>query len=98
MITRIVRLEFEPEKVENFLTMFNQNKSRIRHFPGVHQLELHRDAEMSNVFYTLSVWEGEAALESYRKSELFQGVWQQTKAMFSGKPQAFSLIKEMKVE
>lgn len=97
MITRIVRMEFQAEKVEDFLAMFNEKKSLIRHFPGVHKLELHRDPSLENVFYTLSIWEGESALEAYRESELFQGVWLQTKAMFSGKPKAFSLMKVMEV-
>ena len=44
MITRIVRMEFDSDKVEDFLRMFNATKSQIRHFPGVLHLELHRDA------------------------------------------------------
>jgi heme oxygenase (mycobilin-producing) len=98
MITRIVRMEFEPGKVDEFLTLFNATKSRIRHFPGVLHLELHRDAEKQNVFYTYSIWEGPDALEAYRVSDLFQSVWSRTKALFAGKPQAFSLVREMIVE
>ena len=97
MITRIVRLEFQPEKVEDFLVLFNSSKQLIRHFPGVHHLELHRDAQLSNVFYTFSIWEGEDELEVYRQSELFQGVWAQTKVLFAAKPLAYSLVKEMVV-
>lgn len=98
MITRIVRMEFAPEQVETFLALFEATKSQIRHFPGVQHLELHRDATQPNVFYTYSKWESAAALEAYRVSALFESVWSRTKVLFAGKPQAFSLLKEMVVE
>lgn len=97
MITRIVRMEFQPDKVETFLSHFNLYKQQIRNFPGVHRLELHRDAGADNVFYTISEWDGEAALEAYRHSDLFRGVWAQTKVLFAAKPQAWSLRPEMVV-
>ena len=98
MIVRIVRMEFDPEKVEDFLALFNRNKQLIRHFPGVQHLELHRDATQTNVFYTYSIWNDEDALEAYRHSDLFKEVWKGTKALFSGKPLAYSLIQEQIVE
>lgn len=98
MIVRIVRMEFDPEKVDAFLNHFNTYKSQIRHFPGVMHLELHRDAKLSNVFYTYSHWEDEAKLEAYRYSELFQNVWAETKILFIGKPLAYSLVQEMIVD
>lgn len=98
MIVRIVRMEFDPEKVETFLELFNSTKSLIRHFPGVLHLELHRDAELGHVFYTYSHWENADALEAYRVSELFGSVWSRTKVLFSGRPQAFSLVREMVVD
>lgn len=98
MITRIVRMEFQPEKVDEFLKIFHASKEQIRHFPGVHHLELHRDLNQDNVFYTYSHWESEIALNAYRESKLFRGIWPQTKALFSQKPQAFSLVKELTVE
>ena len=97
MITRIVRMEFQPDKIEEFLAVFNSAKQQIRHFPGVHHLELHRDAKLPHVFYTYSIWEGEEALEAYRNSPLFQSVWEKTKVLFAGKPLAYSLKKEMTV-
>ncbi len=98
MITRIVRMEFDPAQVETFLSLFQATKSQIRHFPGVLHLELHSDASNANVFYTYSHWESEAALEGYRNSELFASIWSRTKILFAGRPQAFSLIREMIVE
>ena len=98
MITRIVRMEFRPEHVNDFLAQFDTVKNLIRAFPGVRHLELHRDAGQPNVFYTYSKWDGEEDLEIYRQSELFKGAWSQVKVWFEAKPQAFSLREEMVVE
>jgi hypothetical protein len=91
MITRIVRLEFRPEAVADFLQIFEATKEQIRAFPGILDLQLHRDTTLPHVYYTLSIWQDEAALHVYRDSALFRGVWPQTKALFGGPPQAFSL-------
>ncbi len=91
-ITRIVRLEFDPERVGEFTEFFRANKEVIGSFPGCISLNLHRDANIPHVFYTLSIWENEEALERYRESETFERLWSYAKARFAGKPQAFSLI------
>jgi len=98
MIKRIVRMEFRPEEVDTFLAIFNASKAQIRHFPGVHSLELLRDQQHAHVFYTLSLWESTDALNAYRHSELFGSVWPRTKALFAARPQAFSLVSELVVE
>ena len=98
MITRIVRMEFAPEKGEDFLALFNAIKQRIRHFPGVQVFELHRDAHQTNGFYTYSIWRNADDLEAYRKSDVFRSIWPDTKKMFTAQPQAFSLKKEMVVD
>jgi autoinducer 2-degrading protein len=94
MITRIVRMEFQPAHVEDFLAHFSSVRGLIRNFPGVQQLELRGDANHSNVFYTYSHWNGESDLEAYRQSDLFKSAWAQAKTWFAGKPQAFSLLEE----
>lgn len=91
-------MEFDPAKVQEFLDLFTDTSSFIRTFPGVNRLELHRDLEKENVFYTVSEWESEADLEVYRQSQLFASVWARTKILFSGKPQAFSLLKRMEIQ
>lgn len=93
-ITRIVRLDFNPEKVGEFADFFHKNKESIGAFPGCLSLHLHRDANIEHVFYTVSIWESEEALESYRKSDLFNRLWSFAKARFAGKPLAYSLINE----
>jgi autoinducer 2-degrading protein len=94
MIIRIVRMEFQPAHVDDFLAHFSTIKPLIRSFPGVQHVELHRDASQSNVFYTFSKWDGEGDLETYRQSDLFKGAWSQAKKWFAGKPRAFSLLED----
>lgn len=89
-LIRIVRMTFREEEIDNFLSLFNQNKSKIRAFPGCQHLELHRDLDHPNILSTYSLWTGPEALENYRHSKLFKEVWKNTKALFADKPVAFS--------
>ncbi|MEM7369088.1 MAG: antibiotic biosynthesis monooxygenase [Bacteroidota bacterium] len=91
MITRIVRMEFQPHQLPTFRNIFDQSKASIRAFPGCHHLELHQDPHAAHILYTYSLWESEVALDQYRKSELFGKVWPKTKALFAAKPIAYSL-------
>jgi len=98
MLIRIVRMTFRPSEVDNFLTLFEHSKNRIRNFAGCTHLELFKDYNQANIFSTYSIWESEAALNSYRDSALFAQVWRETKAKFEAKPIAFSSKKYIKVE
>ncbi|EAZ80306.1 putative quinol monooxygenase [Algoriphagus machipongonensis] len=98
MIIRIVRMAFQPEKVEDFLQNFELHKKSIRNFPGCQHLELWQDPNQKNIFLTHSQWESEAHLNQYRDSELFKSVWKFTKALFQDKPMAFSSIFLQEVE
>ena len=93
MFVRIVKMEFEPSEVENFQKLFDRNKEKIRGFAGCNFLELYQDKSNKNIFFTYSYWQNEDALENYRHSALFQEVWRETKKMFSGKPEAWSVEK-----
>lgn len=90
MINRIVRLSFEPDKVNHFLEVFENSKQLIASFPGCEGLKLLRDANHPNVFYTYSLWQHPDHLEQYRTSELFKNTWAQTKVLFNDKPMAWS--------
>jgi hypothetical protein len=91
MIKRIVKMSFHPELVDTFLMeVFETSKRKIRAFPGCHRMELLRDTHQPNVLFTLSIWENEAALDTYRHSELFQDTWAKTKVLFNDRPQAWS--------
>ena len=91
MFTRIVKMEFNTEEIEMFLSNFEIVKTKIRSFPGCKFLELYRDKYNTDIFFTYSRWENESNLENYRNSELFKGVWATTKPMFRSKAQAWSV-------
>ena len=97
MLIRIVRMTFREEEVGAFLGLFDETKERIRHFEGCQHLELLKDYRAGNIFTTYSKWQDEGALNQYRNSELFAGVWARTKAMFAEKPVAFSLKEFIEV-
>ncbi len=90
MLIRIVRMTFQEDKVEDFLSIFQASKLKIRDFDGCEHLELLRDINFPNVFSTYSYWESENHLNTYRDSELFKSVWAATKVLFADKPIAFS--------
>ena len=91
-------MTFRPEETSNFLELFNQIKEKIRDVEGCDYLELMEDYDDPDSFSTYSKWHNEQALTAYRQSELFDGVWAKTKAMFAKKPIAFSLKTHTKVE
>jgi len=93
MMRRMVLMHFRKDEVSTYISLFEKNRGHIASFPGCNHLDLLRDKEDSGTFVTYSIWESEEALENYRKSELFQGVWSQTKVLFSAAPQAWSLDK-----
>ncbi|WP_338378618.1 antibiotic biosynthesis monooxygenase family protein [uncultured Flavobacterium sp.] len=93
MFVRIVKMRFQEDKIETFLENFEENKNHIRNFEGNRLLELYQDKNDPRIFFTYSYWENESDLENYRKSELFGGVWKFTKALFSDKPEAWSVDK-----
>jgi len=98
MFVRIVKMGFHEDKVEAFLNNFEEVKQDIRNFPGNRFLELYRDKNDPNVFFTYSYWEDETDLEKYRNSELFIEVWAFTKQLFSQKPEAWSVDKLVTLE
>lgn len=91
MIKRIVKLTFKESEVEVFLKIFKNKKKKIRNFSGCMHLELWRDANQPNIFFTYSYWESEIELNAYRHSELFRETWKNTKILFSDKPEAWSV-------
>jgi len=93
MLVRIVKMTFDPEKTSEFLANFEMHKIKIREFPGCNRLELLRDQNNTNIFFTYSYWDSPKDLDNYRHSDLFKMVWAQTKILFTAKPEAWSLDK-----
>lgn len=90
-ITRLVKMTFVESEINTFLEIFNANKTRIAAFEGCEKVELKRDINSPNIFFTISTWRSENDLENYRNSELFKGVWSQTKVLFDKRAEAWSL-------
>ena len=90
---RIVKMEFQKDKIEVFLSDFDKVKDKIRNQPGNKLLEMYRDKNNTNIFFTYSYWENESDLENYKKTELFKSVWAKTKVLFNAKAQAWSVDK-----
>ena len=92
MIKRIVKMQFIPEAVLEFQTaVFDPSKHLIRGFPGCLHMELVQDLNDPAQLFTLSIWESEHALETYRQSEIFKQTWTKTKALFAAKAEAWSV-------
>ena len=91
MITRIVKLHFQEEKVCDFLSLFDQVVTKVNAFPGCQKMHMLRDINNPTVFITHSLWDSEEDLNKYRDSELFQSIWPTIKPWFAEKPQAWSL-------
>lgn len=87
-------MNFVPDRIPVFLTIFNQSCGRIRRFDGCSHLELLRDMANENVFFTYSCWKDKKSLENYRNSELFKTTWGKTKELFAVKAEAWSLKRK----
>ena len=97
MIIRIVQMEFEEERVPDFLKLFAASRERIRAFPGCTHLQLLQAEADTCVFFTYSHWQGEEDLNVYRNSDLFRGVWRSTRKLFRASPKAWSLTDQTQV-
>ena len=91
MITRIVKLEFEEDKVQEFLDFFDTVKSVVNGFPGCAGMKLYTDVENPTIIMTYSYWESTEDLERYRKSSEFGRIWPTIKPWFCSKPEAWTL-------
>jgi len=92
MLIRVVRMTFQADQTTAFLEIFRASESKIRSFVGCRYLELWQDAGAPHIYCTYSHWDSEAALNNYRQSELFAGVWAATKKLFLAPPLAFSSV------
>lgn len=89
-------MEFHPENLSVFEKIMQEHIEKIRNFPGCLHLEIWRDTSCSFRIFTFSIWKNTESLEDYRKSELFERVWVQTKKLFSAKPMAWT-VEEYKI-
>ena len=92
MIIRIVKMEFEPAAVDDFLEIFASSRDLIRSFEGCNHLQLLQDENDSSIFFTYSHWDTHEHLDAYRLSPLFETVWANTKRLFRAPAQAWSTV------
>ena len=92
MIKRIVTMHLRPETEALFLDIFELAKNEIRSQKGCMGIELLRselDGKVS--LWTISSWQSERDLESYRSSPLFQKTCKAVKPLFAERANAWSL-------
>ena len=97
MIIRIVKMEFEEDKISEFLGIFAGSRTKISSFPGCMHLQLLQGEADPCVFFTYSHWHGEDDLDRYRNSDLFRTVWRNTRKLFRAAPEAWSLTDQTEV-
>lgn len=83
-------MTFHPDKVGDFLALFDATSPRIRAFPGCRRVDLWVDVRYTNILTTHSIWSDEAALDAYRASDLFKTTWQETRRWFAAPAVAHS--------
>lgn len=93
MVKRIVMMELRPGSEDRFLDIFNSIKKEIRSQRGCMGLELLRDSNKEGTsFWTVSLWQSDDDLETYRASALFRNTWSEVKPLFSAKARAWTLM------
>lgn len=90
MLIRIVKLTISPVHLDTFFVHFDKHKLSIAAFPGCKGMKLLKGISDSSLIITYSHWENEAALNTYRQSEIFTELWSKIKPMFCEKPEAWS--------
>ena len=91
MITRIVKLEFQEDKITEFLSFFDTIKNVVNEFPGCYGMKLYQDIDNPCIVMTYSHWESQVNLDKYRDSDEFGTIWPKIKPWFNKKPEAWSV-------
>ena len=91
-IHRWVEMQFQLDKIDAFLSVFESSKAKIRAREGCLSLQLIQDPQQPHILCTSSIWESEEALNAYRDSALFQATWSLTKPLFQTKAKAKTYI------
>ncbi|MFN5981943.1 MAG: putative quinol monooxygenase [Fluviicola sp.] len=91
MITRIVKLTFEEDKISDFIAFFDTIKHQVSGFENCFGMRLLQDKHKPHIVFTYSLWKDEDALNFYRDSELFQKTWSTIKPWFASKAEAWTV-------
>lgn len=85
MIIRKVDLEIDPRKIEEFEKIFTSRNPALNKVQGCHRVELIKHPEIEFGYSTLSMWDSEDDLNSYRNSVYFCETWKMLKPLFTTK-------------
>lgn len=91
MITRIVKLEFQEDRINDFLIFFESIKEKVNNFPGCLGMQLLQDKSNPTIIFTYSHWEDENDLDAYRLSETFGTIWPTIKLWFAKPAEAWTV-------
>ncbi|UPT66382.1 MAG: antibiotic biosynthesis monooxygenase [Sphingobacteriales bacterium JAD_PAG50586_3] len=69
MITRIVKMTFRPGTEADFQQVFRDSQPVIKTFAGCIDVNGFADVANPQVYFTISQWQSEEALNNYRNSE-----------------------------
>ncbi len=89
-VIRIVRMHIAPDHIDQVRETFREIKHSVRNFPGCHYVALWEDVAQPGHIMTYSIWESEAHLEAYRRSDVFRRNWTLLKCHFAGPPEAWT--------
>ena len=70
MIIRLVKMTFDEAMVQEFEDVFHNSKEKIRAFEGCAHLQLLKDINTPNIYFTYSYWENEDALNAVSYTHL----------------------------
>lgn len=90
-LTRVVKLTLDPQYIEDFKNIFIEHQTGIAQMQGCLHLQALQDHKEPHIFFTISKWESEHALDNYRYSAFFKTLWSKVKPMFIAKAMAHSL-------
>jgi quinol monooxygenase YgiN len=90
-LTRVVKLTLDPNLIPDFKQVFSAHKQHIAQMTGCLSLQGFQDNKEPHIFFTISQWENEHALDNYRYSDFFKTLWTTVKPMFTAKAMAHSL-------
>lgn len=93
MLTRIVKMQFNLDFIEEFKILFKSVNSKISNYDGCIGVKLLQHETEPTIFFTISNWQSVQHLDSYRNSELFKITWAKVKPNFASKAEAWSLLE-----
>jgi len=97
MIKRLVKMTFDPALCDQFDELFERYKEKIRSTHGCSHLELWKDIDYPNVYFTYSHWDSVGHLEGYRHSTTFKEVWPMTKKLFIAPAEVWTINEKIRL-